>query len=272
MIDRTALADLDDAGLAATLRATAPSIDWPTAGAPGVDVAASVRARITARPARGRRPWRALPRSLVLALIALLVVAVVATAVGLGLPGLRLSLGGPTPPPTVAPTLAPPSVVPGTGLGIGMRSTLEEAAAATGRPIPIPTDDRFGLPDAVWLQRSPAREVTLVWAPSEDLPADLDPTIGAILQSFEGELLEPYLEKVIQGGTVVAPVTVGGADGYWIGGDAHWLMYRAPDGEVVEDGRRWVGDALIWSDGAVTYRLETGLGREATIAVAEGLR
>ena len=212
-----------------------------------------------------------LPRSLVLALIALLVIAVVATAVGLGLPGLRLTLGGPTPPPIPSATAAPSTPL-GLDLGLGLRSTIEEAASATGRPIPVPTDERFGPPDAVYLEMAPARQVTLIWVPSERLPATLDPSIGAILQSFEGEMLEPYIDKVISAGTVVAPVRVGDADGYWIGGDAHWLMYRTADGEVIEDGRRWVGDALIWSDGDVTYRLETGLGREASIAIAEALR
>ena len=275
MIDRQALHGLDDAGLAAALRATAPAIDWPTAGTTGADISTAVRARIVARPsgtrsqARHGRPWRMLPRSLVLALIALLVIAVVATAVGLGLPGLRLTLGGPTPPPNI-PTLSPTEPV-GLGLGLGMRSSVDEAATATGRPIPVPTDARFGAPDAVYLQMAPARQVTLIWVPSADLPADLDPSIGAILQSFEGEIEEPFIDKVISAGTVVAPVTVDGHDGYWIGGDAHWLMYRTADDEVIEDMRRWVGDALIWSDGEVTYRLETGLGRDATIAIAEDL-
>ena len=55
MIDRQALHNLDDAGLAAALRATAPAIDWPSAGAAGTDIATAVRARIVARPA-GTRP------------------------------------------------------------------------------------------------------------------------------------------------------------------------------------------------------------------------
>jgi hypothetical protein len=41
---------------------------------------------------------------------------------------------------------------------------------------------------------------------------------------------------------------------------------------VVDDGRRWVGDALIWNDGLSTYRIESALGKAATIAVAESVR
>jgi hypothetical protein len=33
-----------------------------------------------------------------------------------------------------------------------------------------------------------------------------------------------------------------------------------------------VADALIWSDGRVTYRIESALGRDETIRIAESLR
>lgn len=40
---------------------------------------------------------------------------------------------------------------------------------------------------------------------------------------------------------------------------------------MIDDGRRWVGDALAWTDGAITYRLESGLGRDASIELAESV-
>jgi hypothetical protein len=39
----------------------------------------------------------------------------------------------------------------------------------------------------------------------------------------------------------------------------------------VSDSRRWVGDTLLWTDGGTTYRLETALGRDAAIRIAESL-
>lgn len=36
----------------------------------------------------------------------------------------------------------------------------------------------------------------------------------------------------------------------------------------IDDRRQWVGDALIWSDGTTTYRLETALGRAAALDLA----
>ena len=45
-----------------------------------------------------------------------------------------------------------------------------------------------------------------------------------------------------------------------------------PDGEHVDEDRRWVGDALIWQRGDKTYRIETSLGRDAAIRIAESLQ
>ena len=41
---------------------------------------------------------------------------------------------------------------------------------------------------------------------------------------------------------------------------------------VVEDPRRWVDQALVWTDGATTFRIETALPMEDAIRIAESLR
>ena len=41
--------------------------------------------------------------------------------------------------------------------------------------------------------------------------------------------------------------------------------------DIIGDERRWVGDALVWSDGTTTNRIESALGRDATIALAESI-
>ena len=101
MTDRP-MARFDDAALEGALRALGSSIDWPTAaptalsGAPaGPDGATRVRVRLNERGPRragpARSPWgrRSLRRSVVLALAALLALAIIAGAAGLGLPGIR---------------------------------------------------------------------------------------------------------------------------------------------------------------------------------------
>jgi hypothetical protein len=69
----------------------------------------------------------------------------------------------------------------------------------------------------------------------------------------------------------VERLTVNGVPGYWIAGDPHFSFYETPEGEFVEETRRWVGDALIWADGDVTYRLETSLGRDAAVRIASSI-
>ncbi len=40
---------------------------------------------------------------------------------------------------------------------------------------------------------------------------------------------------------------------------------------MIDDGRRWVDDALAWTDGTITYRIESALGRDGSIELAESL-
>lgn len=273
---------LDDDALGMALRDLATQIDWPTGDATP-DLATRVRVAIVARPVPARRPWwRPAGRGLAIALIALLAFAAVAGAVALGLPGLRLILAEPSAsPPIAAPSAtpaaassanAPSSGAPGADLGLGVAMDLNSAAATVGRPILLPSDPDLGPPDAVYVDADKADAVALVWAARADLPSSLDPDVGMVLMSFDGTLEEEYYLKLIGAGTTVTTSTVGDDRGFWITGDPHQFFFEDATGEFVHDDRRWVGDALAWSDGATTYRLETSLGRERAIEIAEGLR
>jgi hypothetical protein len=268
-----------DGALEAALRDLAPALAWPDArprpGAP--DLATRVRARIVAGDGAARAPrrtgWHPIRRRLVLALAALLVLAAVAAAVALGVPGIRLSFGVPpaTPPATVVPGTAPvdSSEPPGAALRLGRQVALDALDAAVPFPVRLPRDPRLGAPAAAWV--SARDEVTLTWPPSADLPATIDPDVGLLLTQFRGSHSPSMITKVIDSGTNVTRVSVNGTPGYWIAGDPHFSFYETPDGELVEETRRWVGDALIWADGEVTYRLETSLGREAALRIASSL-
>ena len=272
------LAALDDAGLETLLRGSADSIAWPTAGPPGgPDMAMRVRVRLleAPRPA-ARRPWtawRPLRRGLVLALIALLALVAIAGAVGLGLPGLRLILGEPSasPPPTVSPGRTPTPGPLGSRLGLGRHVTLDEVETLTGVPVQLPSDPAIGPPDAVYVDRARGNQVALVWAASDALPETREPGIGLILMRFEGRVDDGFRQKLLGQGVTVERVTVDGGLGYWISGDAHFFFYIGKAGAVIDDGRRWVDDALAWTDGTTTYRVESALGRDATIGLAESL-
>jgi hypothetical protein len=290
MTDRTMA--WDDATLEAGLRGLGEAIAWPApVVAPGgPDLASRVRARIVAEdihPAVSRTGvalslprWRSGRRALVLALAALLVLAALAGAAALGLPGLRITLGEPSgPPPTTTPSggavpsgIASPVGPPGWAIGLGTLTTLEDAAAEIERPLPVPTDPTLGPPDAVYIDRVRADQVALVWAADADTPETLADGVGLIVMAFDGTVADDEMrQKIVGSGSTLEPVTVAGHPGFWIEGDPHIFFYRTPQGAFVDDGRRWVGDALLWSDGETTYRIESALGRDATIRIAESV-
>lgn len=303
MTDR-GLTGWTDAALADALRRLDPEIAWPEPAFGGDvrDVAAAVRQRIDAGPRdtlqRGRparrwfvlgRDWAGLPfrRALVVAVVLLILVAAIAGATGVGLPGLRVLFGGgPTsPPPTLEPARSPsPGVhgtsapssspgAPGAGLGLGAALAPADRAALDARAgfhVRWPTDPGIGPPDAAYVDDARHGQVSLVWAARAGLPATLEPGVGLLLTEFQGSVDEGIYTKLTDTGTTVEAVLVNGKRGYWLSGAPHFFFYTGPSG-LVQDDRRWVGDALIWADGPVTYRLESALGRDTTLRLAESL-
>jgi hypothetical protein len=104
------------------------------------------------------------------------------------------------------------------------------------------------------------------------LPADPDYGVGLLLSEFRGHVDDGYYQKTLSSSAQVTPVTVNGHSGYWISGAPHFFYYVDPSGKAVDDTHRIVGDTLIWSDGEVTYRLESQLPMAAAIRLAESLR
>ena len=306
---RQALGALPDDELAIALRELATSVAFPSPGAttPGaVDLAASVRRRIEQRPPRAsiwqRLRWAAGPggaqtgaaigaqsrlggrpirRGVVLALAALLILAAVAGAVGLGLPGLRIIFGQPpSPQPTAggsqpgqtgasgatpSATLAPL----GGSLALGDAVSFAEAQRQAGFDVVLPTDPDLGQPDASYLN---GQRVGLIWATRPGLPGTESPGVGLVISEFRGNVDERYFEKILGPDTTLTRVTVGGSPGYWISGAPHFFFYIDPKGQAVNDDHPTVGDVLLWTNGDVTYRLETSLGMAAAIRLAESLR
>ena len=288
------LHQLPDAELESALRDLAPSIAWPSAGGvpDGPDLTAAVRARIEMMPApQARRgtlgplprglvwQWRATRRALILALVALLALAALAGAIGLGLPGLRLILGeapgSPAPRPS-ATRQASPSTPAALGASMGLGEPLDPTDPAgldarAGFDVALPADPAVGPPEAAYIDEGRAGQVTLLWPAGPELPATSEPSVALLLSEFEGAVNEGFFVKAISGGTVVDRVRVDGNPGYWISGEPHALFWDGPNGPAV-DARRWVGDVLIWSDGRITYRLESALGRDKAIRIAGSLR
>jgi hypothetical protein len=199
----------------------------------------------------------------------LLLAAIAAAAVGFDLPGLRIIFG----PPPSAPAAATPGTsmthAPGALLGLGTPLGLDEAQALVDFPIPLPPAPDLGPPDATYLRLA---RVALVWAPGPGLPPTADAEIGLLLNEFRGSYDSTLVLKVAQEGTRVEEIEVDGAPGYWIDGAPHAFVYIDPAGSRLEDSYRSVGDTLVWTREGITFRLETGLGRDAAIRLAESLR
>ena len=273
-----------DAALEDGLRGLADAIEWPTAGptsAGGPDLAAVVRARIEGAgpyaPARRRWSWRPARRALVVAVAVLLALAALAGAAGLGLPGLRLIFGPApvSPPPSLEPSRSPARGspargAPGASMGLGTRVELGDLDARADFPVSLPADPALGQPDAAYVDPTRGGQVTLVWAARPGLPDTLEPGVGLVLTAFRGAVGDAFFTKVIGMDTTVRPVRVDGRRAYWLSGDPHFLFYDGPDG-FVTDSRRWVGDALIWADGPITYRLETSLGADRAVEIATSM-
>src|SRR4051812_13640699 len=288
MADRRRIEHLGDDDLAVLLRGFAERLAVPAVTS-AFDPARRARLRLEAAgtgPATSPTwlPRRRLPRSLVLALAAVLILAAVAGAITFGLPGLRIvfapaSAPGPsatttasvsvssTPSPTSPSRPSPSAGPPGSGLSLGHLVSLDEARRAAVFPIALPADPALGPPDASWIDE--ASRVTFVWSARPTLPTVTEPDIGLIVSELSGHIDRGYFEKILAPGTTIEPQAVNGAPGYWISGAVHEFIYVGPDGEPTADSRRLVGDTLAWSVGNVTYRIESAIGREAAVRLAE---
>jgi hypothetical protein len=72
-------------------------------------------------------------------------------------------------------------------------------------------------------------------------------------------------------GASVTALEVDGAPGFWIEGPPHLIRYRGPEGQERTEMTRLVGDTLVWQSGDVLYRVESGLGLERTLRIAESI-
>jgi hypothetical protein len=245
--------------------------------APSSNFAAAVGERIRARPRRswfGLRPafGRPISRAVLIAVVLLLVVVAVAAAIGFGFPGLRIIFGGPgasgAPSPGPAASRPSPSGAPGSAMGLGAAVPLTELDGRAGFHVLLPGDPNLGQPDAAYLMDG---RVALAWGPRPGVAVTRDPGISLVISEFRGTA-GGYFEKMLGSDTALTPVVVRGVAGYWISGDPHFFFYVDPSGQQVEDTHRVVGDTLVWASDGLTFRIESGVGKDASIRIAESLQ
>ena len=237
------------------LLALRQDIAWP----PTPDLATAVQARVAREPRRrGRRVL--LPGRLVPAAVAVLLALLALGALLAASPGVRatvrewLGIGS----VRIARVERLPDLSPARQLALGRRATVAQASRFLGSP--IATVRALDPPDGIYLGDTQPTRVSLVYAARPGLPPGTA-GVGALLDQLQGDSTA-FIEKFVAGGVPITHVRVNGAPGYFIGG-RHTV--NLPD----ELRPRLAGNTVVWLHDAVTYRLETKLGRAAAVRLAE---
>ncbi len=161
-----------------------------------------------------------------------------------------------TPQPTAFPTPTPLASI----LDLAGETTLSQAQAQ-GFPLLLPAyPPDLGKPDHVYVQDFGGPVITLVWM-DQSQPGKVRLAIS------ETNISGAIFQKMIP--PTVVDTTVNGHPGVWV--DAPYMLITG-SGDYVMDRLIAQGHTLVWSDGQVTYRIETGDDLATAIKIAESLR
>jgi hypothetical protein len=241
------------------------------------DLTANVTRRLDEPAVRGerlaRRPFGGLVglrRTLALAAAAMLLLAGTVFAAA---PGVRdavldfLGLQG----ATVERREHLPTPPPERPLDLGTRTTLDEATERLGFAPLVP--QALGEPDGVYVREGlPGGELSLAYRARPGLPRARSTRLGALVGEFRGDLSPDYLGKLVGPDTTVERLSVGGDRAIWVEGAPHFLLYRDPNGMIVESSMRIAQNALLLEHGALLVRLEGAFDRERALAIVRSLR
>jgi hypothetical protein len=244
-----------DRSIEAALVELAEEIEWP----PPVDFAS--RLRLDRSVGRAWIPQIAWMAGGIVLILTLLLVPLVRQAVAnvLEVAGIRFEFGE-------TPDLPPPAT-----LAPGDKVDLEWAQRAVDFPILTPS--ALEPPTAVHLlEWELGTQVFLAWGASEHLPEVGESDTGLLLAEFRADLHEAFFGKILEGGTTVDRVSVDGVPAFWLAGAPHVFMFETGRRDLVEDETRLTGNVLVWERDGITYRLESSLDREESLAIAESLR
>jgi len=262
---------IDEAGVVALLQAAAEGASWPATP----DLRAAVVPRITGPEAPDLRPrvvdrigrgTGARPRSTgslrllrPLALAGVLVVAVAGLVAGLGfrLPGFELERVDRTPPA-------------GAGLALGSPVPLAEALTAGEPDVRLPS--ALPRPDTAYVVGAGDRRiVTVAWRAEPGQPTITGRDLALTLLAVAGSADEKLLRKTAGPGTTVEAVRVGDDPGWWISGAPHEVLILRPDASIEVLPPATAGDTLVFARDGTLYRLESSLGRDATVEIARSM-
>lgn len=248
------------------LQETVRNFNYPTAP----DIASRVKRQLAGEGraglvVRSRRPlaWAAL---LILVLLAAVLASPPVRAAlleWLQIGAVRIFQTGPAVTPIVSemhPATGPtPTTAPTSLLDLAGETSLANARSRMDFPIRLPAEPPdLGLPDKVFLQTLGGPVVILVWL-DPDLPGQVRLSLHILGPgTFAGKSTPRVLQET----------TVDQQPALWVEGP-HFLQL---EGQRYDERRLVDGNVLIWTEGDLTYRLETDLSIEEAIRIAESLR
>ena len=274
------MSEFDDHSLGCALVALGQAIELPDEDTFVTAVMASLRRSSTVqsqhRTGHSRRRWRvAIGVTAALSALTLAVPDARATVADwFGIGAIRVSrTDDPLPPTTSA--LSPPASLGDVLAALDLRAatSLTDAATSLGFPERRPTVAGLASPDLVATAEPPrVPQLAQIWLTKNDLaPSAGVPAVSIVLSQLRIDVVGGGFQKLLPPGTRVEQVRIGNLTGWWISGDVHQLSFFQPDGTIVTDASRLAGGTLVWTDGRVTYRLESSLGRERSISFAASL-
>lgn len=232
---------------------------------PTPDIAAAVEKRLIAKSSWQLPRWQPVWILLGLLLAGALLMAVpqvrAAVLEVLRAGGITIFVGEPTPPADVPATERPPAtpaadtsemhfLVAVTPVALGT------AHAALSQPNGLLSESTVaGAPDEVYVDRQEDAEVAIfVWRGDDGRRYTLYAIVAVDFAYKQAE--------------AVATATVGDAEAFWVEGP-HGFALRRGD---MWDWEMTSGAVLIWTEGALTYRLEGATTREEAQQFAESLQ
>jgi hypothetical protein len=270
-VDRRA--GFDDARLEQVLKDIGPRLAWPAEPQLARSVVAAIAAREPVQEkkrAHRFRPALAFGVAVLvvlfasLALVAFSPAAREAVADFLGIGGVRIEIG---------PTGPTPTARPGDNLFLGDETTLEEARERVDFQVRVPSV--LGLPpepNSVFYSDFPVGgRVSLVYRAQPDwLPEASTTGVGLLLTEFQGSLDGDLIKKSADH-EVLVPTEVNGAPAFWVEGP-HSLFYYDAKNRLRSESLRLSANALIWTQGGTTFRLESELNLSDALTIAESMR
>jgi len=159
---------------------------------------------------------------------------------------------------TATPSLDSSTLIPALG-EIAGRTTLAEAQQSTNYPILLPAyPPDLGEPDYVFVQNAEGEMTILVW---------LDPQRPEqVLMSLHFVPSGSWAIRKVEP-TIIRETEVKGQRAIWTVGPYALILHNGD----IDYTRLIDGNVLIWTDGNITYRLETDLPLEEAIKIAESL-